>query len=184
MPSPQEVLELFGVVEELVAHEAIHKEMPTMEMAFTKEDFGKCFFIIVELNVKRKTDCDCQSVHTKIQNIFRSSDKKTYSGLWKANPSFLQFCYLQMPARKQEPATSSFESEFERMTTIVDKLERGNVPLGEMLALYEEAMTLSAKLKEVLTEAELRVEKLAAVHEELSSPKMEANDILDNEDLF
>jgi exodeoxyribonuclease VII small subunit len=88
-----------------------------------------------------------------------------------------------MPRKETNPI-NSFESEFERMTTIVDKLERGNVPLGEMLALYEEAMTLSAKLKEVLSEAELRVEKLAAVHEELASPRMDANDILENEDLF
>jgi len=88
-------------------------------------------------------------------------------------------------AKKETNPINSFESEFERMTTIVDKLERGNVPLGEMLALYEEAMTLSAKLKEVLSEAELRVEKLAAVHEELAvGQKIEGNDILENEDLF
>jgi exodeoxyribonuclease VII small subunit len=88
------------------------------------------------------------------------------------------------PINSLDERSSTFESEFERMTTIVDKLERGNVPLGEMLALYEEAMTLSAKLKEVLAEAELRVEKLAAVHEELAAPRIEANDILENEDLF
>ena len=88
------------------------------------------------------------------------------------------------PINSVDERSSTFESEFERMTTIVDKLERGNVPLGEMLALYEEAMTLSAKLKEVLSEAELRVEKLAAVHEELAVPRIEANEILENEDLF
>jgi len=87
--------------------------------------------------------------------------------------------------KKETNTINSFESEFERMTTIVDKLERGNVPLGEMLSLYEEAMTLSAKLKEVLTEAELRVEKLAAVHEELAmGQKTQGNDIMENEDLF
>jgi exodeoxyribonuclease VII small subunit len=77
---------------------------------------------------------------------------------------------------------SSFESEFERLAAIVDKLEAGNVPLAEMLTLYEEAMTLSAKLKDVLSEAELRVEKLAAVHEEM--PVSEANDLPESEDLF
>ncbi|HZK75617.1 MAG TPA: exodeoxyribonuclease VII small subunit [Candidatus Kapabacteria bacterium] len=65
--------------------------------------------------------------------------------------------------RKETPSIAkndraSFESEFERLAAIVDKLEQGNVPLAEMLTLYEEAMTLSAKLKTVLTEAELRVE--------------------------
>jgi len=84
--------------------------------------------------------------------------------------------------RKSESLAPSFESEFERLAAIVDKLEQGNVPLAEMLTLYEEAMTLSAKLKTVLTEAELRVEKLAAVHEEM--PINEVNDLPESEDLF
>jgi exodeoxyribonuclease VII small subunit len=90
-----------------------------------------------------------------------------------------------VPRQKQEP-TPSFESEFERLSTIVDRLEQGNVPLTEMLTLYEEAMTLSAKLKSVLTEAELRVEKLAAVHEEMTSEEEieETNDLPESEDLF
>ena len=88
------------------------------------------------------------------------------------------------PINSVDERSSTFESEFERMTTIVDKLERGNVPLGEMLALYEEAMTLSAKLKDVLNEAELRVEKLAPIHEESVGQKIEGNDVFENEDLF
>ncbi len=87
-----------------------------------------------------------------------------------------------MPPRKQDTPIASFESEFERLAAIVDKLEQGNVPLAEMLTLYEEAMTLSAKLKTVLSEAELRVEKLAAVHEE--SAISEVNDLPESEDLF
>jgi exodeoxyribonuclease VII small subunit len=84
--------------------------------------------------------------------------------------------------RKETPPISSFESEFERLAAIVDRLEAGNVPLAEMLTLYEEAMTLSSKLKTVLTEAELRVEKLASIHEEL--PISEMNDLPESEDLF
>jgi exodeoxyribonuclease VII small subunit len=87
--------------------------------------------------------------------------------------------------RKQETSTPSFESEFERLSTIVDRLEQGNVPLAEMLTLYEEAMTLSAKLKSLLTEAELRVEKLAAVHEEMTvDDRSEENNLHESEDLF
>ncbi len=96
-----------------------------------------------------------------------------------------------MPPRKQEPPAPSFESEFERLSTIVDRLEQGNVPLAEMLTLYEEAMTLSAKLKSVLTDAELRVEKLAAVHEEMTTADRSStadtsgmNDLPESEDLF
>jgi exodeoxyribonuclease VII small subunit len=83
--------------------------------------------------------------------------------------------------RKQEPPPS-FESEFGRLSTIVDRLEQGNVPLAEMLTLYEEAMALSANLKSVLTEAELRVEKLAAVHEEMTDEV--TDETIENEDLF
>jgi|GEM_PF-2044398 len=96
--------------------------------------------------------------------------------------------------RKETSPISSFESEFERLAAIVDRLEAGNVPLAEMLTLYEEAMTLSAKLKTVLTEAELRVEKLASIHEELPmetrssrderSSISEMNDLPESEDLF
>ena len=65
-----------------------------------------------------------------------------------------------------ESAIESFETEFERLTGIVDRLEAGNVPLAEMISLYEQGMQLATGLKEVLSRAELRVEKLAAMHEE------------------
>ncbi len=82
-----------------------------------------------------------------------------------------------------ETSRTSFESEFERLATIVDRLEAGNVPLAEMLTLYEEAMALSEKLKAVLAEAELRVEKLAMVHEEMP-PASEENSMDDDDSLF
>jgi len=81
-----------------------------------------------------------------------------------------------MPPRKSND-TTSFESEFERLNSIVDKLETGNVPLSEMIALYEEAMKTAASLKEVLSEAELRVEKLAATHEELRNSEENLEDL-------
>ncbi len=87
-------------------------------------------------------------------------------------------------AKKESKPIQTFEADFERMTAIVDKLEQGNVPLSEMLSLYEEAMALSAKLREVLAEAELKVEKLAAIHEETAGEKVQGNDIFENEDLF
>jgi exodeoxyribonuclease VII small subunit len=81
-----------------------------------------------------------------------------------------------MPPRKSND-TTSFESEFERLNAIVDKLETGNVPLSEMIALYEEAMKTAASLKEVLSEAELRVEKLAATHEEIGNTEESLEDL-------
>lgn len=69
-------------------------------------------------------------------------------------------------AKKATDTIQTFETDFERLSALVDRLEQGNVPLGEMLKLYEEAMSLSARLKSTLDEAELKVEKLVAVHEE------------------
>ena len=81
-----------------------------------------------------------------------------------------------MPAKKTASITS-FESEFERLTSIVDKLETGNVPLGDMIDLYEEAMKIDADLKNPLTEAELRVARLAATHEEIGNREENLEDL-------
>ncbi len=85
-----------------------------------------------------------------------------------------------MPPRKT-PGISTFEADLERLTLIVDRLESGNIPLEEMLKLYEEGVTLSKSLSGVLAEAELRVEKLRAVHEEHVSPIVEP-DVISDED--
>lgn len=62
---------------------------------------------------------------------------------------------------------SGFETEYARLGEIVERLEEGNIPLGEMLALYEEGSSLAMKLTTMLKTAELRVERLARSHEEL-----------------
>jgi exodeoxyribonuclease VII small subunit len=68
---------------------------------------------------------------------------------------------------------ASFESEFERLGVIVSQLESGNIPLDEMLGLYEEGTTLAATLSKMLKSAELKVEKLSKVHEELATYESE-----------
>jgi exodeoxyribonuclease VII small subunit len=64
---------------------------------------------------------------------------------------------------------SGFEQDFEHLGTIVERLEAGNIPLEEMLKLYEEGTMLAQKLSDVLKQAELRVRTLSKVHEELAS---------------
>lgn len=59
------------------------------------------------------------------------------------------------------------------MGSIVERLEGGNLPLEEMLKLYEEGMTLSQKLNTTLSTAELQVKKLSLVHEEMTSNMIE-----------
>jgi len=53
-----------------------------------------------------------------------------------------------------------FEKSLTRLTKIVDKLEKGEVPLEESLSLFEEGMNLLAGLKEYLSAAETKIQKL------------------------
>ena len=64
---------------------------------------------------------------------------------------------------------SGFEQDFEHLGTIVERLETGNIPLEEMLKLYEEGTELAKKLADTLKQAELKVRTLSKVHEELAS---------------
>lgn len=72
-----------------------------------------------------------------------------------------------MAKSPQKGEFSSFEAEYSRLGDIVSRLEDGNIPLEEMLSLYEEGSTLAAKLTAMLKTAELRVEKLTKAHEEM-----------------
>jgi exodeoxyribonuclease VII small subunit len=46
------------------------------------------------------------------------------------------------------------------MQAIVARLEAGDLPLDEALALYEEGVTVAAACQRLLDEAELRVQEL------------------------
>lgn len=78
-----------------------------------------------------------------------------------------------LSSKQSNGELSDFETEFGRLGSIVERLESGNLPLEEMLKLYEEGMTLSQKLNTTLSDAELQVKKLALVHEEMTSAVIE-----------
>jgi exodeoxyribonuclease VII small subunit len=54
----------------------------------------------------------------------------------------------------------SFEAAFAELEAILDKLDSGNLPLDESVALYERGRRLTARCQTLLDEAELRVSKL------------------------
>lgn len=56
--------------------------------------------------------------------------------------------------------TESFEASTERLTKIVEELERGDLPLERALALFEEGIRLSRDAEIRITTAERRVEEL------------------------
>ena len=61
-------------------------------------------------------------------------------------------------AAKKNPL--SFEEALSRLDEIVRHLEKGDLPLGESLALYEEGTALIASCSKRLDEAEQKVVKL------------------------
>ena len=54
----------------------------------------------------------------------------------------------------------TYEALYARMQAIVARLEAGELPLAEALALYEEGVTVAAACQRLLDEAELRVQEL------------------------
>ena len=62
-----------------------------------------------------------------------------------------------MTAKKQEPR---FEDALGRLEEIVRHLEKGDLPLDESLALYEEGTGLIKACSKLLDEAEQKVVKL------------------------
>ena len=57
-------------------------------------------------------------------------------------------------------ATLAFEKALAELESIVQKLERGDVPLEESVAIYERGEALRRRCEELLRQAEIRVEKI------------------------
>lgn len=57
----------------------------------------------------------------------------------------------------QEPA---FKESIEQLRAIVEKLEQEQLPLEEMMTLYQDGIKLSESCTRILTEAELKFETL------------------------
>ena len=58
------------------------------------------------------------------------------------------------------PADLSFEDALQRLEAIVSRLESGQAPLEESVALYEEGARLRKLCEDRLAAAQLRVEKI------------------------
>jgi exodeoxyribonuclease VII small subunit len=60
-----------------------------------------------------------------------------------------------------EIETLTFEQAYRELEETVQKLEAGNLPLEEALALYQRGMTLAQACTRQLDNAELRIKTLA-----------------------
>ncbi len=68
---------------------------------------------------------------------------------------------------EENTPSPSFETSLEELERIVKQLEKGDLPLEQSLALFENGMRLSADCKRQLEEAESRVEILMKKGSEL-----------------
>lgn len=68
-----------------------------------------------------------------------------------------------MPRQKTsaDATTQSYEALTQRLQQVVERLETGELPLAEALALYEEGVALAARCQQLLDAAELRVQQLS-----------------------
>jgi exodeoxyribonuclease VII small subunit len=56
--------------------------------------------------------------------------------------------------------TMSFEVALKELEAIVGKLEKGETPLAESIAIYERGEALKQRCEALLKEAEMRIEKI------------------------
>ena len=59
-----------------------------------------------------------------------------------------------------KPDELPFEEALNRLETIVEAMESGELPLEKLLAKYEEGMKLAAVCQEKLAEAEVKIQRL------------------------
>ena len=63
-------------------------------------------------------------------------------------------------AKREDASSPAFEEILSRLSTVVERLESGELPLEESLTLFEEGVRLSRFGAARLDEAERRVERL------------------------
>ncbi len=63
-------------------------------------------------------------------------------------------------AKPKPPEELSYEQAFQELEATVHKLEAGEIPLEESLALFERGQALAARCSELLDQAELKLRQL------------------------
>ena len=63
-------------------------------------------------------------------------------------------------ATRPDVGEMSFEAAMAELEAIVEKLERGDVPLEQSIEFYERGEALKARCRALLRDAEMRVEKV------------------------
>ncbi len=61
---------------------------------------------------------------------------------------------------KDDVGKLGFEDSIQRLKTIVEKIEQGEIPLQDSLEQYEQGMLLIKHCRDILQKAEKRIEKI------------------------
>jgi exodeoxyribonuclease VII small subunit len=85
---------------------------------------------------------------------------------------------------KNEITDLSFEQAIENLTGIVDRIETGQVSLAESLQQYEKGMAMIKHCRDILLDAEKRIEQIAENEEgeEIGEDEGDAGEDGDSED--
>jgi len=67
--------------------------------------------------------------------------------------------------QKNDISKLSFEEAIKELTSIVGKIEQGQIPLQDSLEQYERGMALIKHCRTILQKAEKRIEKIADTEE-------------------
>lgn len=62
--------------------------------------------------------------------------------------------------KKTAPAVPDFEGSLQKLETIVNKMETGELSLEDALSHFEQGVSLARQCQQALKQAELRVEQL------------------------
>jgi len=75
----------------------------------------------------------------------------------------------ETPSVSSPPDELSFEDILARLSSVVDQLEQGDLPLERSLAFFEEGISLSRLGSRRLDQAEARIEQLMADEDGIST---------------
>jgi len=85
-------------------------------------------------------------------------------------------------AAKKTSKAMSFEEGLGRLEAIAEQMEKGELPLDDLLKLYEEGVKLSAELTHKLDSAEGRMQEIAAGAD--GRPQAVPTDVMKQESLL
>ncbi len=81
---------------------------------------------------------------------------------------------MNLDAEGQRVAALPFDKALAEFKAVVEKLETGNLPLEDSIALFEQGVLLQRRCERVLSETELRFQRLV----ESAGGKVQAQDLL------